>query len=70
MVFKKIAKAIGKFQTRAEQNLERDEEFIRLLSGGKRPSQGSTLAGTQRSIERKKALLVTTRRALTRLGIK
>jgi hypothetical protein len=70
MVIKRIKAAIGRVQERAEQSLERDQELVRLLSGGKRPSPGSPLAGKQRSLDRRQAFLLTTRRALNRLGIK
>lgn len=70
MVLERAKAKINAIQTKAEQNLERDQQLTAFLAGGKKPSTESGLLGTEKSLKRRERLLVTTRRALTRMGIK
>ena len=69
MVFEGVKAKLKEIQTTQENKLQREKDFVKLASGGKL-IPGSVLSRKKASLNRKEQLLVLTRRALTRLGIK
>jgi hypothetical protein len=70
MVLENVKRKILTIQEDAEQKLERDQDLTTCLAGGKKPTCRSGLQGIEKSLQRRERLLLTTRRALNRLGVK
>ncbi|MFA6329103.1 MAG: hypothetical protein WCX64_00270 [Candidatus Micrarchaeia archaeon] len=69
MALERVKSGLNRIQTNAEEKVQRDQDLVKFASAGKL-IPGSVLSRTNASLNRKERLLVTTRRALTKLGVK